>query len=166
MKVTDSVPSTQTYTYDHAAEPRGLATRITDSAAGVFSGTYDADATLTSEKLPGGYTLAVRVDSTGTPVERTYTRDSDGTIVYSNSVSESVHNQTTTNAGWSDQEYGYDAAGRLTKVYDTAATVCTHRAYGFDSRTNRTALSLNTVQLSASGLLWGDAALWLGEAVF
>ncbi len=34
VKVTDSVPSTVTYTYDHTAEPRGLATATTDSVAG------------------------------------------------------------------------------------------------------------------------------------
>ncbi|MET7737964.1 DNRLRE domain-containing protein [Streptomyces sp. NPDC005402] len=143
VKVTDSVPSTQTYTYDQTAEPRGLVTKITDSAAGSFTGTYDPDGLMVGEKLPGGYSLAIRTDTTGTPVERTYTRDSDGALVYSNSVAESVHDQTTRNAGWSDQNYAYDAAGRLTEVQDTADTVCTRRAYGFDARTNRK--TLNTV---------------------
>ena len=143
VKVTDSVPSTQTYTYDQTVEPRGLATTITDSAAGSFTGTYDPDGLLVGEKLPGGYSLAIRTDTTGTPVERTYTRDSDGALVYSNGVAESVHDQTTRNAGWSDQNYTYDAAGRLTQVQDTADTVCTRRAYGFDARTNRK--TLNTV---------------------
>jgi hypothetical protein len=43
----------------------------------------------------------------------------------------------------SDQNYTYDAAGRLAEVQDTADTVCTRRAYGFDARTNRK--TLNTV---------------------
>ncbi|MBD0736451.1 DNRLRE domain-containing protein [Streptomyces sp. CBMA29] len=141
VKVTDSVPSTQTFTYDHTTEPRGLVTTIIDSAAGTFSGTYDADATVVSEKLPGGYTLAVRTDTTDTPVERTYTRDSDGALVYSDTITESVHDQATTNAGRSEQEFTYDAAGRLTVVRDTADTVCTRRGYGFDARTNRTSVS-------------------------
>ncbi|MEF9904047.1 DNRLRE domain-containing protein [Streptomyces sp. P9-A2] len=144
VKVTDTVPSTVTYTYDHTAEPRGLATRTTDSVAGAFSATYNADGSVATEKLPGGYTLTVTEDSTGTTTDRTYTRDSDGTIVYSDTVTESVHGQNTTHAGWSDQAYRYDAVGRLTTVEDTFETVCARRAYTFDARTNRKSLTTTT----------------------
>ncbi|MGW0839114.1 DNRLRE domain-containing protein [Streptomyces sp. NPDC002787] len=150
VKVTDTVPSTVTYTYDHTAEPRGLATKVTDSIAGAFSATYDADGSVASEKLPGGYTLTQAEDPTGSAVERTYTRDSDGTTVYSDTVTESVHGQVTTHAGWSDQSYRYDAAGRLTTVEDTFDTVCTRRTYAFDGRTNRTSRTV------ASGLTGAD----------
>ncbi|WP_436995085.1 DNRLRE domain-containing protein [Streptomyces sp. enrichment culture] len=141
VKATDTVPSTVTYTYDHTTEPRGLATRTTDSVAGAFSATYDADGSVATEKLPGGYTLTVTEDTTGATTERTYTRDSDGTLVYSDTVTESVHGQNTSHAGWSGQTYRYDAAGRLTIVEDTADTVCTRRAYTFDARTNRKTLT-------------------------
>ncbi|WP_372445192.1 DNRLRE domain-containing protein [Streptomyces verrucosisporus] len=141
VKVTDSVPSTQTFTYDHSVEPRGLVTAITDSVAGTFKGAYNADGTLVSEKLPGGYTLSVHTDTVGSPIQRDYTRDSDGTLVYGNVVTESVHNQNTSSAGWSDQKFGYDAVGNLTSVQDTAGTVCTRRMYTFDGRTNRTRLT-------------------------
>ncbi|MGW3168455.1 hypothetical protein ACWC9Q_38155 [Streptomyces sp. NPDC001142] len=53
--VGDNVPST--VTYDHTIEPRGLAAKTTDSVAGTFQATYDADGSVTSERLPGGYTL-------------------------------------------------------------------------------------------------------------
>ncbi|MFE7134187.1 RHS repeat-associated core domain-containing protein [Streptomyces sp. NPDC057638] len=138
LKATDSVPSTVTYTYDHTAEPRGLATATSDSVAGVFRATYDADGSVSSEKLPGGYTLTTQEDTTGAPLRRTYTRDSDGTVVYGDTVTESAHGQITTHAGWTDQSYGYDRAGRMTRVEDTADTVCTLRTYGFDAATNRT----------------------------
>ncbi|MFI0929965.1 DNRLRE domain-containing protein [Streptomyces sp. NPDC021012] len=141
VKVTDNAPSTTTYTYDHAAEPRGLATKTTDSVAGVFQTTYDADGSVATEKLPGGYTLTLSEDPTGAPLKRSYTRDSDGTSVYSDTVTESVHGQVTSHAGWSGQEYDYDAAGRLTTVEDTADTVCTKRAYTFDARANRKTLT-------------------------
>ncbi|MFP8902824.1 DNRLRE domain-containing protein [Streptomyces atacamensis] len=141
VKATDTVPSTVTYTYDHTTEPRGLVTKTTDSVAGAFSATYDADGSVATEKLPGGYTLTVTEDTTGAATERTYTRDSDGTLVYSDTVTESVHGQNTSHAGWSDQTYRYDAAGRLTIVEDTADTVCTRRAYTFDARTNRKTLT-------------------------
>ncbi|MFJ6104210.1 DNRLRE domain-containing protein [Streptomyces sp. NPDC092359] len=141
VEVGDNAPSTVTYSYDTAVEPRGLATRTTDSVAGVFRTTYDADGSVATEKLPGGYTLTVSEDTTGATLNRTYTRDSDGTVVYADTVTESVHGQVTGHAGWSGQGYRYDAAGRLVTVEDTVDTVCTRRAYAFDARTNRTSLT-------------------------
>ncbi|MFI8453764.1 DNRLRE domain-containing protein, partial [Streptomyces erythrochromogenes] len=141
VKVSDNTPSTVTYTYDHAIEPRGMATKTTDSIAGVFQATYDSDGSVTSEKLPGGYTLSTSEDTTGAALKRTYTRDSDSSIVYSDTATRSIHGQVTTHAGWSGQNYGYDATGRLTSVADTADTICTKRTYTFDNRTNRKTLA-------------------------
>ncbi|MCC9708460.1 DNRLRE domain-containing protein [Streptomyces sp. MNU76] len=143
-KITDNSPSTVTYTYDTAAEPRGLATKATDSVAGAFQATYDADGTPSTEKLPGGYSLTVSKNPAGEISERTYTRDSDSTLVYSDTVTSSVHGQATSHAGWSDQTYRYDAVGRLAEVQDTSATVCTRRSYTFDARANRKSLTTAT----------------------
>ncbi|AEY94260.1 YD repeat-containing protein (plasmid) [Streptomyces hygroscopicus subsp. jinggangensis 5008] len=143
VKVSDSVPSTVTYTYDTTTEPRGLVTSTTDSVAGTFKATYDADGSVATEKLPGGYTLAQTEDTTGSAAQRTYTRDSDGTIVYSDTVTESVHGQVTSHAGFSSQNYGYDTIGRLTTVEDTYQTTCTRRTYTFDNHTNRKSLTTN-----------------------
>ncbi|BAU83410.1 YD repeat-containing protein [Streptomyces laurentii] len=137
VKATDNAPSTVTYTYDHAAEPRGLATKTTDSVAGAFQATYDEDGSVASEKLPGGYTLTTTEDTTGATLDRAYKRDSDGTLVYADTVTESIHGQVTSHAGWSDQTYRYDTTGRLTTVEDTADTICTNRTYTFDNRANR-----------------------------
>ncbi|MFB7559219.1 DNRLRE domain-containing protein [Streptomyces brevispora] len=144
VKSTDTVPSTVTYTYDTAIEPRGLATKTTDSIAGTFQATYDAAGAVVTEKLPAGYTVKQTNDPTGSAVDRTYTRDSDGTIVYSDTVTESIHGQVTSHAGWSDQTYGYDVTGRLTTVEDTTETLCTRRGYTFDVRTNRKSLATAT----------------------
>ncbi len=76
----------------------------------------------------------------GSVLTRVYTRDSDGTAVYSDTVTENVHSQVVTHAGWSAQRHGYDALGRLTRTEDTSDTVCTLRVYGFDQRSNRTSL--------------------------
>ncbi|MER5311616.1 RHS repeat-associated core domain-containing protein, partial [Streptomyces sp. NPDC002773] len=141
VKVSDSAPSTVTYTYDTNAEPRGLVTTTTDSLAGTFHATYDADGSVASEKLPGGYTLAVGDGTTGTTSSRVYTRDSDGQVVYSDTVDKSVHGQVARHNGWSSQDYAYDAVGRLAHVNDTVGDVCTKRTYGFDKRTNRTSLT-------------------------
>jgi len=140
-RVSDTVPSTVTYVYDHAAEPRGLATQIVDSVAGTFQPAYDPDGTVTQERLPGGYTLRIGQDAAGATVDRTYTRDSDGELVYANSVTRNIHNQVASSASWSDQKFGYDADGRLAGVQDTADTVCTTRGYAFDSRGNRTSVT-------------------------
>ncbi|GAA0432236.1 DNRLRE domain-containing protein [Streptomyces luteireticuli] len=139
--VSDSVPSTVTYTYNHEAEPRGLATRTTDSVAGTFQATYDADSSVETEKLPGGYTLTRTENPAGQTVNRTYTRDADGTAIYTDAVTESIHGQSTTHAGWSGQTYRYDAAGRLTTVEDTSNTICIRRTYMFDARANRKAFT-------------------------
>ncbi|MFD3354742.1 DNRLRE domain-containing protein [Streptomyces fradiae] len=149
VKETDSVPSSVTYTYDHTAEPRGLATARTDSVAGAFRATYDADGSVTAEKLPGGYTLAVTEDTTGATVARAYTRDSDGASVYTDTITRNAHGQASTHAGWSDQRYRYDGAGRLAGVDDTVETVCTRRTYTLDKRSNRTALSTATAEPAA-----------------
>ncbi len=138
VKTYDSVPSTTTYTYNHATEPRGLPTASTDSVAGTFQATYNADGAITSERLPGGYTLSASVDPAGAITQRTYTRDSDGMKVYSDRVTKLIQGQTSVHSGWSNQKFRYDKTGRLTQVEDTADTVCTRRTYGYDSRTNRT----------------------------
>ncbi|MFE4826788.1 DNRLRE domain-containing protein [Streptomyces sp. NPDC056672] len=144
VKTSDNSPSTVTYTYDHAVEPRGLATKATDSIAGVFQATYDTDGSITSQKLPGGYTLRHTEDTTGATVRRTYTRDSDGVSIMTDTVTRSVLGQAITHAGWSNQSYAYDKAGRLATVEDTADTVCTRRTYTFDNRSNRKSLTTAT----------------------
>ncbi|GAB3174505.1 DNRLRE domain-containing protein [Streptomyces incanus] len=143
-KTTDNVPSTTVYSYDTALEPRGMLTKSTDSIAGAFTATYDADGAVTSEHLPGGYTLRQEKDPTGAVISRTYTRDSDGTVLADSTVLESVHGRVTSAAGWSYQDYSYDAAGRLTGVDDTVDSVCTRRTYTLDKRSNRTTATTAT----------------------
>ncbi|WP_143193835.1 LamG-like jellyroll fold domain-containing protein [Micromonospora sp. CB01531] len=133
------------YGYDRAAEPRGLVTSVTDSAAGTFSAKYSADEQLVELKYPGGLTRTDRLDANQQPVERTYTRDSDGEVVYSESVVENVAGQ------WVDHQYtggskfySYDRLGRLTRTrHDSAMTAgCVTRTYEYDARTNRTKRSV------------------------
>ncbi|MFF3582653.1 RHS repeat-associated core domain-containing protein [Streptomyces mirabilis] len=148
VKTTDTAPSTTTYAYDTAADPRGLMTKLTDSVAGSFSAVYDVDGTLTSEKLPGGYTLDQTTDPNDALTKRTYTRDSDGTTVFAESVVRSVHGQVTSQASNTagTQHFVYDGAGRLNTAQDTnTAGVCTTRSYTLDKRANRIA------QATASG---------------
>ncbi|MGW3167865.1 DNRLRE domain-containing protein [Streptomyces sp. NPDC001142] len=148
-QISDSVPSTVTYTYDHAAEPRGMATKTTDSVAGAFETAYDANGNVINERLPGGYTLTQENDTTGSSRARTYTRTSDGTVVLADAISTSVHSQVTDHSGSSHQRYRYDAVGRLAGVDDTADTVCTRRTYTLGARSTRTALTTATAEPGA-----------------
>ncbi|MFE2584583.1 DNRLRE domain-containing protein [Streptomyces sp. NPDC059378] len=155
VKTTDSAPSTTTYTYDTSKDPRGLETSRTDSVAGTFAATYGADGELTTESLPGGYTLTVAQDETGAETSRIYTEDSDSTVIASDSTSESIHGQVvadTNTAGQTrDRSYTYDAPGRLTRADDTAPDgVCTRRDYTFDNNTNRTDLAVAISDVGAA----------------
>jgi RHS repeat-associated protein len=155
VRTTDSAPSTTTYTYDTSKDPRGVETSRTDSVAGTFAAVYDADGGLVTESLPGGYTLTVAQDETGAETSRVYTKDSDGTVVASDSTDESVHGQVVGDANTAGQSrsrsYGYDAAGRLTRADDTDPDgACTHRDYTFDANTNRTSLATVTGAVGAA----------------
>ncbi|MFF9122916.1 RHS repeat-associated core domain-containing protein [Streptomyces sp. NPDC014889] len=158
VKVSDSVPSSVTYTYDTTAEPRGLPVSTTDSVAGTFSAGYDADGTVISQRLPGGYTLAQEVDTAGAITSRVYTRNSDGATVMSDSVSKSAHDQVVRHSGWSSQTFGYDKAGRLTSVDDIASDVCTRRTYTLDKRSNRTSVTSATAVSGADCPTTGGTA--------
>ncbi|SCE57213.1 RHS repeat-associated core domain-containing protein [Streptomyces sp. Termitarium-T10T-6] len=144
VKVSDTVPSTTTYAYDHAKEPRGLAVSMTDSVAGTFAAEYNADGDVVKETLPGGYTMRQDPGQTG-PAQRSYTRESDGTLLISDSATETIHGQWLHHSGGAGQgetqDYTYDGIGRLTNVADTAEGTCTLRGYGFNDRTNRTSLT-------------------------
>ncbi|WP_327725016.1 DNRLRE domain-containing protein [Streptomyces europaeiscabiei] len=155
VKTTDSAPSTTTYTYDNTKDPRGLETSRTDSVAGTFTATYDADGELVTESLPGGYTLTITQDEAGAETSRVYTKDSDSTVVASDTVDQSVHGQSVTDANTAGQSrtrsYSYDAAGRLTRADDTDPDgACTRRDYTFDNNTNRTALAVTTSDVGAA----------------
>ncbi|MFB7577038.1 RHS repeat-associated core domain-containing protein [Streptomyces sp. NPDC056165] len=162
VKTIDSAASTTTYTYDTAKDPRGQETSRTDSVAGTFAATYDADGELATESLPGGYTLTVGQDETGATTSRVYTRDSDDTVVASDSVDESVHGQVVDDADTAGQSrsrsYGYDAAGRLTRTDDTNPDgACTRRDYTFDNNTNRKTLAAATSDVGAACTSTGAA---------
>jgi RHS repeat-associated protein len=130
-----------TYAYDRAVDPRGLLTSSTDSAAGTFAAKYSPDGQLVELKYPGGLTRTDRLDANLQPVERVYTRDTDGATIYAESVQENSHSQ------WVEHEYtggtktySYDRLGRLTRVRHVNASLdgCVTRAYSYDGRTNRT----------------------------
>ncbi len=136
---------TQTRGYDAGTERRGLLTTLTDSAAGMFTASYDTDGALTAENYPNGLRATTSYDETGTPTKLEHVKTSNcttGCTWLSETVSEDAHGQTVRHAsGLSAQAYGYDPASRLTRVEDTTTGGCTTRAYTVDADSNRTGLT-------------------------
>jgi RHS repeat-associated protein len=138
-KVTDPT-GYATYTYNRTLEPRGLLTSTTDSIAGTFSAEYSPDGQLTVLHYPNGMTRTDTLDANLEPIARTYTRDTDNAVIYTdaivtNSSGEAVSNTYTGGT----HTYTYDRIGRLTATAETPdGSGCTTRTYTYDTRTNRT----------------------------
>ena len=156
--VTDANGSTA-YTYDGTdatgkSEHRGLATKVNVTTAGstwTSTGAYDADGSMTTQKLPGGITQLNDYDNTGEPIGLRYTGqvttlNDDGTTTVDpnggwlswsldNDVNGRVtHEWTPDGAAFTgptgdapgdaipyDRAYTYDNAGRLSQVKDRTA---------------------------------------------
>jgi RHS repeat-associated protein len=140
VKVSDPT-GFSTFAYDRAQDPRGQLTSVTDSVAGTFNAKYSPDGQLTELKYPGGLTRVDKLDANLQPVERTYTRDADGAVVYAESVVENSASQWINHKyTGGNKTYGYDRLGRLTTAQqDSDITAgCVTRTYDYDARTNRT----------------------------
>ncbi len=162
---------TQTVTYDAALDPRRLPSAMTDSVGGTIRGVWGPDGQLQRELLPGGILLEITYDPARVPTARTYwqldaatvssissspdllrTATVDGTNatrIVADSVIENNRGQWLRHTDETGvRDYTYDRAGRLTDVKDanSALQTCTWRAYDFDARGNRTALSSTTAQ--------------------
>lgn len=138
---TNDGKGSQTRYYDGVT---GRLIRLEDSGLGSFTATYDADGRLASETLPNGLTAASSYDESGARRALTYTKTAGCTescVWLSSSVKASIHGQWLEHDGsLSDQRYGYDDAGRLTRVDDTVTgQACTVREYDYDADSNRTA---------------------------
>jgi RHS repeat-associated protein len=137
--------ATRTYAYDEGTERRGLATSMTDSDAGSFTGTYDDDGVLATQTWPNGVRVQAGVNEDGSPASLTYDQPGCGQascVLYTETATANIHDQWTDRASTlSHRGYGYDAAGRLSVVNDTVSNQCTTRVSAFDQATNRTTLT-------------------------
>jgi RHS repeat-associated protein len=131
---------TQLISYD---EESGLATAMTDSAAGTFKATYNADGQMTEQLLPNGLAQRIDYDETGTAIGLSYEKETycstacawlDFSREYS--IGGQVLGEEST---LETNSYTYDKAGRLTEARETpSGEGCTTRSYGFDKDSNRT----------------------------
>ena len=133
---------TQEVSYD---EESGLPVEMTDSAAGTFKATYNADGQMTEQLLPDGLGPEALLRSRrhpGLPGIRKATYCSSACTWLSFSREDSIHGQVLREESTlGDHEYSYDKAGRLTlaKEYGLGGA-CTTRSYAFDKDSNRTSL--------------------------
>ncbi|GAA2995324.1 hypothetical protein GCM10020229_04820 [Kitasatospora albolonga] len=143
-KVTDPT-GTVTYAYDRAQEARGMATSVTDSRAGTFTVKYGPDAQAEELVYPGGTVRKDVRNASGAYVSRTYTRASDGTVIWSQSQEVSTQGQVNRDSGsTSVKSYAYDRLGRIVKAEQSSSgTGCTTRSYTYDTHFNRTARSVS-----------------------
>jgi RHS repeat-associated protein len=131
---------TQTMRYDSVT---GLLTELEDSAAGLFTASYDADGNQVKRTLPDGLTAETTIDESGSPVGLTYTKASNcgASCNWLNfSVERSVRGQILLeNGSLGKDEYAYDKLGRLITARETpSGGSCTTRTYVYDKDSNRT----------------------------
>jgi RHS repeat-associated protein len=130
---------TQTMKYDSVS---GLLIELEDSAAGIFTGSYDADGNLIKRGLPNGLTAETVYDETGASVGLTYTKASNCGLSCNwlgFAVERSIHGQILLEDGTlGKDEYGYDKLGRLVTARETpSGGTCTTRTYRYDQDSNR-----------------------------
>jgi RHS repeat-associated protein len=131
---------TQNLYYDATS---GLPTKLEDSAAGTFTAAYNADGAMTEEGLPNGLVAKTTYNEAGEPTNLAYTKVTSCTekcTWLEESEERSIYGQILSQTNLSSsQQYGYDKAGRLTKVEDKPqGGECTTRAYSYDADSNRT----------------------------
>jgi RHS repeat-associated protein len=133
----------QTIHYDATT---GLVTELTDSAAGTFTASYDADGNLVKQGLPNGLTRETTYDEAGAPVSLTYTKASNcgaSCTWLQYSLKDSIYGQVLSEEGTLEtNSYTYDRAGRLEQAQETPAEgSCTTRTYAYDSDSNRKSMT-------------------------
>lgn len=130
---------TQTFRYDSVT---GLLVELEDSAAGVFTASYDADGNLTKRGLPNGLTAETTFDEAGSPVDLAYTKASSCGVScdwLNFGVERSIRGQILLEDGTlGKDEFGYDKLGRLITARETpTGGTCTTRSYKYDKNSNR-----------------------------
>lgn len=133
---------TQTFGYDGTS---GALVAMSDSAAGTFTASYDADGKMIEEGLPDGLVAKTTYDAAGAPIKLSYTKTvscSEKCTWIEESNERSIRGQILSQVNLSSrQQYSYDNAGRLSLAQDTTGGSCTTRQYSFDADSNRTKLT-------------------------
>jgi hypothetical protein len=121
---------------------------LVDSAAGVFTASYDPEGKLTSEVYPNGMCANQTYDSVGEATHIEYVKttncgEAKPTVWFSETRTPSVRGEPMSRTSTlSSETYVYDTLGRLTETQETpAGQYCKTRVYGYDEESNRTSLT-------------------------
>jgi RHS repeat-associated protein len=129
----------ETIHYDSVS---GLPVELEDSAAGIFTASYDADGNLVGRTLPDGLTAETTYNAADEPMTLTYTKASfcgSSCTWLSFGLERTIFGQIVTESGTlGTDHYGYDKDGRLTYADETPqGGQCTTRGYAYDADSNR-----------------------------
>lgn len=132
----------QTYTYNATTKRME---KLTDSSAGTFTASYDAEGKLTSETYPNGMCANDTYNSVGEATHVEYIKTSNCSehepgVWFSETRTPSVRGETFSRTSTlASENYTYDRIGRLIETQETpAGEGCTTRLYGYDEESNRT----------------------------
>lgn len=139
---------TRSYTYDSAIEHRGMVTSEdlgVGAAPGTITVSYDASGNAAAVTYPNGLIATTDYDNTDTATSLTYTRMGSTWIGFTQTPGSDGNTAAQTGPA-SSQQFGHDAAGRLTQTQDTVpdsvsgTVACTTRVYNLDKNSNRVGL--------------------------
>jgi hypothetical protein len=132
----------QTYVYNATTK---LMEELTDSSAGTFTASYDAEGNLTSEVYPNAMCAKYVRNSAGEATHIEYIKtancsESGAPVWFSETRNPSVRGETFSRSSTLASEvYGYDTVGRLTETRETpVGEGCSVRLYAYDEESNRT----------------------------
>ncbi|MGA7704927.1 MAG: hypothetical protein WB998_08540 [Solirubrobacteraceae bacterium] len=138
----------QTFTYNETTK---VPEEMTDSAAGVFKASYDAEGKMVSEVYPNAMCANSQYNSTGEATRIEYLKTSNcleagAPVWYSETRSPAVRGETLSRSSTlAGESYAYDTVGRLVEAQETpSGEGCTVRLYGYDEESDRTSQTTRT----------------------
>jgi hypothetical protein len=138
----------QTYSYNSTTK---RLEELTDSAAGVFKASYDAEGRLTSEVYPNAMCADTTYNAVGEATQIEYLKtatcsEHSAPVWYSETRSPAVRGETfSRNSTLASETYSYDTVGRIIEAQETpAGEGCSTRLYGYDNESNRTSQTTRT----------------------
>jgi YD repeat-containing protein len=131
----------QTYFYDETTK---LMTKLTDSAAGTFTASYNTEGQLQNEVYPNGMCANYAYNQVGEPTRVEYIKTTNcaeekPAVWYYDERTPSVRGEMMSQASsLASDSYGYDQAGRITEAQETpSGEGCTMRLYAYDEESDR-----------------------------
>ncbi len=131
----------QRYIYDPTTK---ALTSLTDSGAGIFTASYDAEGKMTSEVYPNQMCANTTYNTVGQATRIQYIKTANCSeehpkVWYSEEIVPSIHGETMSqNSTLAKAVYEYDELGRLTSVQETpTGEHCKTRIYEYDEESNR-----------------------------